>query len=108
MAGLDINGGTNQITPQSGVGGGNIFNMAPLFGDVFGQSATSSGDNPVSTPGGNSANAPKGSASTNTASTTPTGGGSTFNLSAYLPWLLGGVAALAVLWGIVEIFKRPK
>ena len=61
MAALDISGGTNAVTPQGSVGGGNVFNAAPLFGSLFGQSAETSG-NSASTPGGSIANAPNGTA----------------------------------------------
>jgi len=60
--GYDIGVSTSiSASPQGSAGGGNVFNAAPLFGSLFGQTGGSYGDSSASTPGGNAAAAAKGS-----------------------------------------------
>jgi hypothetical protein len=89
-------------------GGGNVFNAAPLFGSIFGQSGSSTGDNAAGATATSAASG-KGTAPTQGGSTvfpTGSGGGASFNLAAWLPWILTGVALIAA--GVIawKLFKK--
>jgi hypothetical protein len=81
--------------------------MAPLFGSVFGQSGTTSGNAQASTPGGNTANAPKGTAalseSVPAAPATVSGG---IDLTSYLPWIAVGAFFLLAAGFLLHLVKK--
>lgn len=87
-------------------GGGNVFNAAPLFGSLFGQSGSTSGDNAA---GATSAAQASGKGSGQSGSggvILPGSSGVKFNLSAWLPWIIAGAAlivAAALAW---KLFKK--
>lgn len=103
-SGYDIGVGISGPASASGAGGGNVFNAAPLFGSLFGQYGSSSGDNGAAT-SATSAASGKGAvpiSGGNASLPASTGSG---QLQAYLPFILIGGAALILIFGLVEIFK---
>lgn len=95
---------------SSSAGGGNVFNAAPLFGSLFGQTGTTAGDNRAGAASNSLAN--KSAAELAQGAATPAAGGGGVSViglvSSYLPYLLIGGAALILVFGAVEIFKNLK
>ena len=82
-------------TAQGAVGGGNIFNAAPLFGSqtdyTGGSNSGSANASPTSTQA--AMGSAGGSAGASNAAS-PVG----INLAQYLPWLIGGAVVLAAVY----------
>jgi len=90
---------------SASVGGGNVLNAAPLFGDYFGQGGSSNGNNPADASASASAGKGAGATAANPVAPLPA---ATLNLSTYLPYLLLGAVVIAGVFVVVEIFNLFK
>ena len=104
MAAVDVGVGISGPSAASAAGGGNVFNAAPLFGSLFGQYGSSSGDNGASAAATSAASGKGAVPLSNVGTALPTSTNSG-QLAAYLPFILIGGAALVLVFGLVEIFK---
>jgi hypothetical protein len=87
------------FSASSAVGGGNVFNSAPLFGDNSGTGGSSTGDDGASALA--SASGLGGDAGGSLAAL-PT----TSQLEKYLPYILIGLGGLVVVWLVTRLFGK--
>lgn len=107
MAAVDVGVGISGPSAASAAGGGNVFNAAPLWGSVYGQTASSNGDNGASAAATSAASGKGAVPLSNVGTALPTSGGTgaAASISSYLPFLLIGAAGLVLVFGAIEIFK---
>ena len=98
----------NPINPQGTVGGGNVFSVGPLFGNILGQSTSSNGNNPATTTNKDTAALGGGVTSSDVPAPSAMGDAVTNFFTANKTLILLGSALLGVLWFAGKMFRKSK